>query len=84
MLRAIVNVCYMFVFLLLSQIEILKNKKEILIWPQIFQKVIFSVETWSYDHFLDFTYFCFFPKSTSGAVIPEDIDLHFCTWQAHF
>ena len=28
MLRAIVNVCYMFVFLLLSQIEILKNKKK--------------------------------------------------------
>ena len=80
MSRAVVNVCYMFVFLLLSQIEILKNKKKkIHIWPQIFQKVIFSVETWSRDQFLDFTYFCFFPKSTSGAVIPEDIGLHFCT-----
>ena len=56
-----------------------KNKKKIHIWPQIFQKVIFSVETWSRDQFLDFTYFCFFPKSTSGAVIPEDIGLHFCT-----
>ena len=57
-----------------------KNKnKKIHIWLQIFQKVIFSVETWSRDQFLDFTYFCFFPKSTSGAVIPEDIGLHFCT-----
>ena len=31
-----------------------------------------------------FYIFLLFSKSTSGAVIPRDVDLHFCTWQAHF
>ena len=31
-----------------------------------------------------FYIFLFFSKKNSGAVIPWDIDLHFCTWQGHF
>ena len=50
------------------KLKFLENKK-VHIWPQISQKVIFSVETWSHDQFLGFTYFYFFFKSTSGAVI---------------
>ena len=62
----------------------LKKKLKIHIWPQISQKVISSVETWSRDQFSGFTYFCFFSKRNSGAVIPWDVDLHFCRWQGHF
>ena len=40
-----------------------KKTKKIHVWPKISQKVIFSVETWSRDQFLGFTYSCLFPRA---------------------
>ena len=70
----------MFVFFMNVPNWNFKKFKNIYIWPQISQKVIFSVGTFCWR----FNIFLFFSKSTSDAVIPWDLDLYFCTWQAHF
>ena len=58
-----------------------------------FKKYIFGHKFLKRWHFLlklghvthfRFYIFLFFSKSTSGTVIPWEVDLHFCTWQAHF
>ena len=73
----------LFVFLWMSQAEILKNWKNTYFATNFSKSDIFrwKLVTWSIFRFY---IFLFFSKSTSVALIPWDLYLHFCTWQAHF
>ena len=57
--------------------------KKIHIWPKFLKRRYFPLKLGKATNFR-FYIFLLFLKSTSGAVIPRDVDLHFCTWQAHF